>query len=98
MPIRKDSDAFPVGTVVRLKSGQFAIIKQVCYLKEEKTFLHYLREVEVKRGLYALYHDDIFLCLPAGCYLFLQCFDPASFGMGQIKNYSQYNNNDPANK
>jgi hypothetical protein len=57
-----------LGTVVRLKTGQFAIIKQVCYLKEEKNFLHYLGEIEGKRGLYALYHDDIFLeCLPKGC-------------------------------
>ena len=66
MPI-KDSEVYPVGTVVGLRTGQFAIIKQVCFLNEEKNFLHYLGEIEGKHGLYALYHDDIFLeCLPTG--------------------------------
>ncbi len=58
---------FPVDTVVRLKkTGQFAIIKQVFYLKDEKNFLHYLGQIEGRgNGLYAMYPDDIELeCLP----------------------------------
>jgi hypothetical protein len=46
---------------VRLKTGQFAIIKEVCYLKERKNSLNYVGIVEGKKGLYALYHQDIFL-------------------------------------
>jgi hypothetical protein len=58
---------YPLETVVRIKkTGQFAIIKQVSFLKDEKNFLNYLGIIEGRGdGLYALYHDDIELeCLP----------------------------------
>ncbi len=63
----KDNELYPVGTVVRLKkTGQFALIKNVTFLFNEKNFLHYLGEIEGREGNYALYHDDLELeCLPA---------------------------------
>jgi hypothetical protein len=67
MPV-KDEDTYMIGTVVRLKrTGEFAIIKERCFLREDKFFLNYLGEIEGRgSGLYALYHEDIELeCLPA---------------------------------
>jgi hypothetical protein len=56
----KDNEVYPIGTVVRIKkTGVFAIIRKHGFLKDGKNFLHYLREVEEKEGLFALYHDDI---------------------------------------
>lgn len=63
-----ESKLFEVDTVVRIKkTGQFAIIKQVSYLKDKKNFLNYLGVIEGRGdGLYALYHDDLELeCLPS---------------------------------
>lgn len=60
-------DNFEAGTVVRLKkTGELAVIRQLFYLKDGMNFLHYLGEIEGRRrGLYALYHDDVELeCLP----------------------------------
>jgi hypothetical protein len=60
MPIRNDFDAFPVGTVIRIKrTNEFAIIRQQNFLKDRKGFLHYLVEIEDKQGLYCALHDDI---------------------------------------
>jgi hypothetical protein len=61
------NNPFPVDTVVRLKkTGEFAIIKRVAFLNDEKSFLHYEGTIEGRgKGLYALYPDDIELeCLP----------------------------------
>jgi hypothetical protein len=56
----KDEDVYPVGTVVRIKkTGQFAIIRQVCFQFNGRGFLNYLAEIEGHEGLYALYHDDV---------------------------------------
>ncbi|SKC84998.1 hypothetical protein [Ohtaekwangia koreensis] len=66
MPV-KDEDTYMIGTVVRLKrTGEFAIIRNRCFLREDKYFLNYLGEIEGRPGgLYALYHEDIELeCLP----------------------------------
>lgn len=63
----RDEDVYPVGTVVRIKkTGQFAIIKDVCFLKNGKNFLNYLGEIEGRGGgLYAIYHEDVELECPA---------------------------------
>lgn len=51
----KDSDVYPVGTVVRIKrTGQFALIKDRCFLKDGRNFLNYLAEIEEKGGDYAI--------------------------------------------
>jgi hypothetical protein len=66
MPV-KDEDVYMIGTVVRLKrTGEFAIIKKQCFLREDKFFLNYLGEIEGRLGgVYALYHEDLELeCLP----------------------------------
>lgn len=58
----KDEDVYPEGTVVRLKkTGEFAIIKQVCYLRPElkKYFMHYLADIEGRGGPFAVYHNDL---------------------------------------
>jgi hypothetical protein len=55
-----DENAYPLETVVRLKkTGEFAIIKDRVFLKDGKNFLHYRGEIEGRRGLFALYHDEI---------------------------------------
>lgn len=66
MPVR-DEDVYMAGTVVRLiRTGEFAIIRKRCFLRDDKYFLNYLGEIEGRQdGLYALYHEDIELeCLP----------------------------------
>ena len=58
---------YDVGTVVRLKkTGEFALITDVCYLMDRKNFLNYLGVIEGRGdGKYALYDADIELeCLP----------------------------------
>lgn len=62
----KDDEAYPVGTVVRIKrTGQFALIRQLTFQNSERGFLNYIAEIEGRAGLYALYHDDIEVeCLP----------------------------------
>ena len=56
----KDSDVYPVGTVIRIKrSNEFAIIRTHTFQHLGKGFLNYLIEVECKEGLYCAYHDDI---------------------------------------
>jgi hypothetical protein len=57
----KDEDTYPVDTVVRIKkTGEFAIIRQVCFQFMGRNFLNYLGEIEGRKpGLYALYHSDI---------------------------------------
>lgn len=62
MPHPKDNEAYPVGSVVRIKkTGQFAVIRDRTFLKDGKGFLNYLANLEDKGDgkLYALYHDDI---------------------------------------
>lgn len=65
MPV-KDADVYMNGTVVRLiRTGEFAIIRDRSFLRDDKYFLNYLGEIEGRQGLYALYHEDIELeCLP----------------------------------
>jgi hypothetical protein len=59
MPI-KDSDVYPVGTVVRIKrTNEFAIIKTHTFQHFGRGFLNYLVEKEGKHGLYCAFHDDI---------------------------------------
>lgn len=56
----KDNEVYPAGTVVRIRrTGQFAIIRSHLFLSGDRNFLNYLGEIEGKRGLFALYHDDI---------------------------------------
>ena len=56
----KDEEVYPIGTVVRIKkTGQFALIKDVVFLKDGKNFLHYRGEIEGRDGLFALYHGDV---------------------------------------
>jgi hypothetical protein len=56
----RDEDAYPVGTIVRLKkNGQLAKIVDRGFLMGGKNFLHYLGEIEGRPGRYALYHDDL---------------------------------------
>lgn len=62
----KDDEVYPIGTVVRLKrTGQFALIKDVAFLLNGQSFLHYTGEIEGREGNYAIYHEDVELeCLP----------------------------------
>jgi hypothetical protein len=61
----KDYEVYPVGTVVRLKTGQFAIIKIQTFQMKGQGFLHYLGEIEGQEGLYCLIHDRLEVeCLP----------------------------------
>lgn len=57
----KDSEVYPVNTVVRIKkTGQFAIIKQQQFLKDGNGFLNYLGQIEGRgEALYAIYHGDV---------------------------------------
>jgi hypothetical protein len=58
---------YPVDTVVRIKrTGQFALITDVFFLKDKRDFLHYLGKIEGRgEGEYALYKKDIEIeCLP----------------------------------
>lgn len=56
----KDNEVYPQDTVVRIKkTGQFAMIRVRTFLKDGNGFLNYLGEIEGRKGLYALYHDDI---------------------------------------
>lgn len=52
---------YPLETVVRIKkTGQFAIIKHVVFLKDGKSFLHYEGPIDGKpEGNYAFYHEEI---------------------------------------
>jgi hypothetical protein len=60
MPIRNDSDAFPIGSVIRIKrTNESAIIRRKTFQKDGKGFLNYLVEIENKRGLYCAFNDDI---------------------------------------
>lgn len=60
MPIRNDSDAFPVGCVIKIKrTNEFAIIRKKTFQKDGKGFLNYLVEIEDKQGLYCAFHNDI---------------------------------------
>ena len=59
MPI-KDSDVYPVGTVIRIKrTNEFAIIRTHTFQHLGKGFLNYLVEIEDKQGLYCAFHHDI---------------------------------------
>jgi hypothetical protein len=62
----KDDEVYPVDCVVRWKrTGQFALIKGHTFLRDGKGFLNYLGEIEGRKGMFALYHDDIEIeCLP----------------------------------
>jgi hypothetical protein len=56
----KDEDTYPIETIVRLrKTGEFAIITDKTFLKDGKSFMHYLAQIEGKEGKYALYHEDV---------------------------------------
>lgn len=57
----RDEDTYPIDTVVRIrKTGQFAMIKDRCFLKDGKNFLNYLGIIEGRgEGLYAIYHEDV---------------------------------------
>lgn len=56
----KDSEIYPIDTVVRLKkTGQFAIIKSHTFVYDGKGFLYYEGEIEGRLGQYALYHQDL---------------------------------------
>lgn len=59
---------FKPETIVRLKkTGEFARIKNVVFLKDGKTFMHYEGEIEGREegALWAMYPDDIELeCEP----------------------------------
>lgn len=59
----RDEEIYLPGTVVRLKkTGEFAIVRQVFFLRPELRygFLHYLAEIEGRRpGQYAIYHQDV---------------------------------------
>ena len=60
MPI-KDSDVYPVGTVIRIKrTNEFAIIRNHTFQKDGKGFLNYLCEILVRKqhALYCMFHDD----------------------------------------
>lgn len=61
MPHPKDSEIYPLNSVVRIKkTGEFAVIKDHTFLKDGKNFLNYLTEIEGRpKKLYPLYHDDI---------------------------------------
>jgi len=62
-------EVYPVGTVVRLKkTGQFALITDVAFLTDNKTFLNYLGHIEGRGdGKYAIFHQDVDLeVLPPG--------------------------------
>lgn len=62
----KDCEVYPVGTVVRLETGQFAIIKVQAFQMNGQGFLHYLGEIEGREGLYCLIHDRLEVeCLPS---------------------------------
>ena len=60
MPI-KDSEIYPIGTVIRLKSGEFAIVRKYTFQNHNQNHLNYLIEIEGKKGLYCAFHDEIFL-------------------------------------
>ncbi|CAN5317588.1 hypothetical protein BH10BAC4_BH10BAC4_25190 [soil metagenome] len=62
----RDEQVYPIGTVVRIiKTGQFSIIKDQTFVKDNRNFLNYLGQIEGREGLYALYHEDVDLeCLP----------------------------------
>lgn len=66
MPHPKDSEIYPVDTVVRLiDSGLFATIKVQAFQMNGQGFLYYLGEIEGKEGLYCLIHDRLEVqCLP----------------------------------
>ncbi|MBL0741363.1 hypothetical protein [Chryseolinea lacunae] len=67
MPFQHERGKYPVGTVVRLKkTGEFAIIVDKAYLKDEKEFLNYYANIEGRAdGRWALYDGDFELeCLP----------------------------------
>jgi hypothetical protein len=57
----KDSEVYPIDTVVRIKkTGEFAIIKDQAFLMNGKNFLHYHGIIEGRgTGLFALYHSDV---------------------------------------
>lgn len=57
----RDEDTYPIDTVVRIrKTGQFAMIKDRCFLKDGKNFLNYLAIIEGRgEGRYAIYHEDV---------------------------------------
>lgn len=56
----KDDEVYPVGTVVRRhKTGEFAIIRDVVFRKENKYFSHYRAEIEGREGLYCIIHDEV---------------------------------------
>lgn len=57
---------YPIGTVVRLKkTGEFALIVEHSYQKDGQGFLNYVaqiegrRNVEIGKGGWSLYHDEI---------------------------------------
>jgi hypothetical protein len=57
----KDNEIYPLDTVVRIrKTGEFAMIKDQVFLKDDKNFLHYRGIIEGRGdGLYALYHEEV---------------------------------------
>lgn len=56
----KDSEIYPIDTVVRLKkTGQFAKITHQDFQFEGKGFLNYRGIIEGREGYYALYHRDL---------------------------------------
>jgi hypothetical protein len=64
----KDSEVYPIGTVVRLlKTGEFARIIDHTFLFEGRNFLHYLGEIEGREGRWCLIHGEVELeVLPSG--------------------------------
>lgn len=64
MPHPKDSEIYPLETVVRIiKTGEFAIIKKHVFLFEERNFLHYLGHIEQRTTkedhYFVLYHHEV---------------------------------------
>lgn len=57
-----DSEVYPIGTIVRLKStGEFCKIVSHNWLRPElkKHFLNYFAEIEGKKGKFAVYHSEV---------------------------------------
>ena len=55
----REEDVYPINTVVRVKkTGEFAIIRKI-HRFIDGSYQHYLGEIEGKKGLYVIYHEDV---------------------------------------
>jgi hypothetical protein len=59
-------EVYPLDTIVRIrKTGLFARITHRTFLKDGRTFQHYLAEIDGREGNYCIFHQDVDLeCLP----------------------------------